>query len=93
MMKTLETKRARGCGPTAWRAARTVSAVRDFDLIQGGDRILVAMSGGKDSYGMLHLLVRLRERAAAKFELLAVNLDQGQPGFPAHVLGWPFLPP
>jgi tRNA 2-thiocytidine biosynthesis protein TtcA len=61
-------------------------AVRDFDLIGPGDRILVAISGGKDSYTLLHVLMRLRERAPIDFELVAVNLDQGQPGFPAHVV-------
>src|SRR5512138_1640400 len=61
-------------------------AVRDFDLVSEGDRLLVAVSGGKDSYTLLHLLMRLRERAPVTFDLVAVNLDQGQPGFPAHVL-------
>jgi tRNA 2-thiocytidine biosynthesis protein TtcA len=64
----------------------TARAVRDFDLVGEGDRILVAVSGGKDSFTMLHLLMRLRERAPVAFDLLAVNLDQGQPGFPGHVL-------
>ncbi len=61
-------------------------AVRDFDLVGEGDRIMVAISGGKDSYTLLHVLMRLRERAPVDFELVAVNLDQGQPGFPAHVV-------
>ena len=64
----------------------TARAVHDFDLVQAGDRILVAVSGGKDSYTLLHLLVRLRERAPIDFDLVAVNLDQGQPGFPAEVV-------
>src|SRR5512138_1557988 len=61
-------------------------AVRDFDLVSEGDRLLVAVSGGKDSYALLHLLMRLRERAPVAFDLVAVNLDQGQPGYPAHVV-------
>jgi tRNA 2-thiocytidine biosynthesis protein TtcA len=61
-------------------------AITDFSLVEAGDRILVAVSGGKDSYTLLHLLSRLRERAPIDFDLVAVNLDQGQPGYPAHVV-------
>src|SRR5690554_4631231 len=85
--RTLSRQQAFNSSPIAKKLTRLATkASADYGMIGPGDRVMVCLSGGKDSYTMLDVLLTLKEHAPFQFDLIAVNLDQKQPGFPEDVL-------